>query len=488
MKLISLFRDFLNDTVNLNVTRVNGLESSSEAIQNFVEDSAWEAEILEWRDQGSWAHKTIIKPPDQGEFDADLLVFVEPVEGWSATDYIDTLYQTFRSSGTYSSKVKKWSHCVTITYAGDKKIDVAPCVVNRNGYVDYEVCNGNLNDFEQTRPIEYTEWLKNQNAYSGNNSFRKVTRLLKYLRDVKSTFTCPSVLLTTLLGYRISITDKSGCEFTDIPTALKTIFCRLDDWLQTQYLRPSVCNPYLSSEDFSHLWGDDTQYENFRTVIHRYRVWIEEAFNETGRNESIKKWQRIFGDEFAAGIAIDEARSVSKAARDALYEAASTTAIAAYDAANDLVALVKRLGSRALPPGFEHLPHMKQPIWRHATITLSGIQVRAELYSSRGYGRIGPVVSFDPLGAGRWLHFTAFNSAGLPFGTRDFEVQWRITNTDEAAAAHRQLRGGFENPDESNTRWERLQYRGVHMVEAFVLLRRTRELMGSSQPFKVVIE
>ena len=47
MKLVSLFRDFLNDTVNLNISRVDGLESSCEAIQNFIANSVWEHEILE---------------------------------------------------------------------------------------------------------------------------------------------------------------------------------------------------------------------------------------------------------------------------------------------------------------------------------------------------------------------------------------------------------------------------------------------------------
>ena len=77
-----------------------------------------------WMEQGSWAHKTIIKPVDKGEFDADLLVFVKPIAGWTAEDYIDTLLDAFKANKTYKDMVKPWSHCVTITYANDKKIDV----------------------------------------------------------------------------------------------------------------------------------------------------------------------------------------------------------------------------------------------------------------------------------------------------------------------------------------------------------------------------
>ena len=110
MKLVDLFNEFLNDTVNLNQTRVNGLEDSIEAIKGAVKDSDWKPKIQSWEPQGSWAHKTIIKPVDQGEFDADLLVFVHPVDGWEAADYIEELYTAFRANGTYNDKVRRWSH------------------------------------------------------------------------------------------------------------------------------------------------------------------------------------------------------------------------------------------------------------------------------------------------------------------------------------------------------------------------------------------
>lgn len=48
--------------------------------------------------QGSWAHKTIIRPVDQGEFDADLIAFVQPVDDWSASQYIDELNVAFRQN------------------------------------------------------------------------------------------------------------------------------------------------------------------------------------------------------------------------------------------------------------------------------------------------------------------------------------------------------------------------------------------------------
>ena len=483
MKHTQLFADFLRDTVNLNATRVTQLENSTTAIQNFVNASSWGAEIDSWMPQGSWAHKTIIKPVDQGEFDADLLVFVHPVEGWDAATYINELYSSFQATETYRSKSRRWSHCVTITYANDKKIDVAPVIINRLGYQRLEVCNRDSNSFELSEPRQYTDWLIEQNSYSGGNSFRKVTRLIKYLRDIKHTFTCPSVLLTTLLGYRISLIDSFGTGFSDTPTALKTVFGRLDDWLQANPFKPSVTNPYLPSEDFATTWTD-TQYENFRTVIHRYRGWIDDAYGEADRYESIAKWRRVFGDEFAADVVIEEAKSVSKAALQTL----SVTASLARDVAQDLVTLVKSYGRHALPRGFDLLPHMQRPKWRRAPTQSLSVQVRAKLYRSKGFGEVGSVRSLEVLQPGGWLYFTAHTNTGVAYPTYDFEVQWRITNTDIAAADARQLRGGFNDPHEGNGRWEQLEFRGVHLAEAFVIRRRSVELVGASDPFHVVIE
>nr|WP_236001850.1 hypothetical protein [Paraburkholderia elongata] len=62
MKLIQDFNTLLADTVNLNSTRFGLLESSIEAIESAVRGLDWKPAIVGFAAQGSWAHKTIIKP------------------------------------------------------------------------------------------------------------------------------------------------------------------------------------------------------------------------------------------------------------------------------------------------------------------------------------------------------------------------------------------------------------------------------------------
>ena len=124
MKLVDHFKTFLRSEVNLNDTRVSQLGASVEAVQKAIKASGWGPKILDFDAHGSWAHGTIIKPLTGGEFDADLLVIVEPVEGWEAKDYINKLGAFFDGHGTYKDKVHRYSHCVTIEYAGERRIDI----------------------------------------------------------------------------------------------------------------------------------------------------------------------------------------------------------------------------------------------------------------------------------------------------------------------------------------------------------------------------
>lgn len=482
MKHADLFTQFLNDVVNLNPTRVADLETSIDAIKDAVRASAWPPKIISWMPQGSWAHKTIIKPVDSGEFDADLLVFVQPVKDWSATQYVESLYAALRQSGTYKDKVRRYSHCVTVEYANEKKVDIAPCVVNRGGYEQLEVCNRSTDQFERSEPRKYTDWLVEKNGYSGSNSFRKVTRLVKYLRDIKGRFTCSSVLLTTLLGYRISSADQGKDEFSDTPTALRTIFSRMDDWLQMNLTKPSVVNPFLPSENFAEAWTDD-QYLNFREKIHTYREWIDDAFAELDRSESIGKWRRVFGSDFASSVVLEEGKSVSQSALASLKASVS----GAFLFAGDLVEAVRRFGVAAIPERFYRLPYMERPAWKRARQQLA-VFVKADLHVSEEGTQIGKVDPDQILPAGRWLHFRAVSTTGVPFNSTDYLVEWRVTNTDEAAFKDNCLRGEFYKPKNDNTKWEQLKYRGVHLVEAFVILKRDQTLVGQSEAYRVIIE
>lgn len=192
MKLHDHFKTFLDEHVNLNSTRLSLLEDSIVAVENAVRTLAWGPKVISFAPQGSWAHETIIKPQQGQPFDADLLVFVEPMDGWMPKDYVNELASKLGQLTKYDGKVRRCSHCATIEYAGERNIDIVPCVVNRLYVGQHEVCNRTTNQFENSAPSAYTEWVKGKNGIAGGHDLKKVTRLLKYMRDIKGNFTCPS--------------------------------------------------------------------------------------------------------------------------------------------------------------------------------------------------------------------------------------------------------------------------------------------------------
>lgn len=477
MKLHEHFKVFLDDHVNLNATRLGLLQDSIVAVENAVRTLDWGPKIVSFAPQGSWAHETIIKPQPGQPFDADLLVFVEAKDGWTPKDYVNELATKLGRLPAYEEKVRRYSHCATIEYAGERKIDVAPCVVNRLYAGQYKVCNRVTDEFEASVPAAYTEWVKGKNGVAGGNDLKKVTRLLKYMRDIKGNFTCPSFLLTTLMGLQVYESDRGSVQFADLTTTLKTLVGRLDDWLQARSNVPVVPNPKLPEEDQAGGW-DQTQYTNFRDKVNLYRGWIDDAFAEQDRDESIGKWQRVFGENFAAGEAKQAAERVS--------EADAVGALVPGGYFKDLVEKVKALGAEAVPSRLRQLPHVRRPTWRRAS-DQHAVRVSAMLRTGQYGNTIRGIQSAEPLQPDYWVRFTASGIHGVPF-TDDYKVQWRVTNTDKVASKAGALRGDFYASDEGASRSERLQYRGVHFVEAFLIRKRDNRLMGQSDPFYVVIE
>lgn len=426
MKLAEYFNTFLVDVVNLNQTRIDTLKARVDTIVAAIEGFDVYSEILiDTTPQGSWGHRTIIKPAGiSGSFDADVVAFVTPHDGWAPADYIDHLYDQFKSHGTYSDKVTRKTRCVTIQYANEFSIDVVPCIRRSNIWETTEwIVNRRDHIEEQANPDGYTEWFLQQNTYVGNNQLLKVVRILKYLRDFKLTFSAKSILLTTLVGQRISWFDGMGTEFADTPTALLTVIKRLDAYLQQHSDMPEIANPTLPSELFTRNWDQD-KYTNFRTCINRYAEWIEDAYVENDRDESIVKWRRVFGDDFAKTVVLTKAANLAETQID-------------------------------------DVSHVTKPPW--PVMPAGRIEISATLHSSKEGNFLGTYRSDGPaLSPDTWIHFTAKHSF-----TNGVAIRWQVVNTGWIARAARCLRGGFDKsgPDI----WEHTLYRGKHWVECFAV-------------------
>lgn len=442
MKLADHFNTFLIEVVNLNQSRIDTLKSRVDAVVAASSHfSDFKDLYIEANAQGSWAHRTIIKPVgENGTFDADVVMFLEPHANWTASDYIENLYSCFREHGTYRDKVSRKTRCVTLTYAGEFSLDVVPCI-RKEGWLSttHWILNRHDDVKEQTDPDGFTKWFRTRNGWTGGNQLIKVVRLLKYLRDAKKTFSAKSILLTTLIGERIEFLDELGNDFADLPTSLRTVTKRLDDYLQANPTMPEVVNPVQSDESFTRHW-DQKLYENFRDCIHRYAAWIDDAFVEQDRDESIVKWRRVFGDDFAKGVELKEA-SMSKQA---------------------LVDL-------------SHVKPLPWPYQQFGSITVS-----AKLHRFRQGQFLGTYRSGGPaLQAGTWIKFMASHSFN-----NSVRLHWQVVNTGAAARTASQLRGGFDHGSTDEI-WEHTAFQGEHWVECFAVDSSRGICLGRSGKFVV---
>ena len=130
-RLTDHFTNFLDEVVNLNQSRLDILDQRLATIESFLAEHADFASLMssdELIPQGSYAHKTIIKPLPGHDFDVDALVPMREQFAAAPCDYIPQLYAAFRSSGTYSLMVSRKTRCVTLQYANDFHVDLVPYI------------------------------------------------------------------------------------------------------------------------------------------------------------------------------------------------------------------------------------------------------------------------------------------------------------------------------------------------------------------------
>lgn len=302
MKHLNEFNKFYKSEIRLNPSRLKELRKRVTNIERFLRsDDVLGPRFIDVEIQGSCAHGTIVKPHARNsEFDADVLFYVKEHSGWRVRDYVEILYKRFRESPRYRTKVRRRTRCLVIDYKGEFHIDIVPVVERvhkrffRSSLCHQYVTNRQTGHLEETNPQGFASEFNYFNEVTDGN-LAKVVCLAKYFRDVKRTFSVKSILLTALLMNQVSARDKK--YYADIPSTLRILFLRMNEFLKENEEMPHVFNPSLEDEDFIRHW-DATKYANFREKIALYSQKIDAAYHEKSRYESMRLWQEILGDKF----------------------------------------------------------------------------------------------------------------------------------------------------------------------------------------------
>jgi hypothetical protein len=300
MQLEDHFGVLLRDTVNLSQFRLDTLDDRVAKIYSALkDDTELGPRVLGMSKQGSWAHRTIINPVGDNEFDADFMLYLEDDTEWSAKDFLTNVKSALMRSPVYGKMtVNRKNRCVRVVYANSCHIDIVPAITR--GGLEY-VANYEDDNWELTDPEGFTAWMKEKDTITGGN-LRRVIRLMKFLRDHRGSFTgTRSVILTTLLGEQVSAFRTFGDSgyYKNVPNTLLHIVRDLDEYLQANPTKPVIMDPSGSGTSFDHRWSQET-YANFRDRIHTYAADMDAAYSSTDKDDSVSKWQALFGNGFKA--------------------------------------------------------------------------------------------------------------------------------------------------------------------------------------------
>ena len=430
MKLTNYFKSFLEKEVNLNPSRITLLDERIETITNVLKDSnKFKDNFIDVIPQGSYAHKTIIKPVQStNEFDADILLYIEEFTEWEAEAYVQALYQFFRDNSTYRDKVSRKTRCVTIDYANDFHIDVVP-FMERHG--SKYVTNRHDNTFELTDPEKYTEWLDERNRITKHH-FVKVIRLIKYIRDYKRTFSVKSIILNTLLGEQVNdaaLLEDENC-YKDVPTTLYTVMKKLKAYVENNYYMPTIADPGETGENFGDRW-DQVGWSVFRNKMIFYSDKITEAYEEPDLDKSLAKWKEIFGECFR--------KPETKA------EELQNSVNRSLDSYNNTEQQITELG----------FPLRINPVYK---VRLSG-----RVTKKPGYREYDLSTQGNKVNSGRSIAFSVKNF-NIP---QPYTIYWKTLNRGEYAIQSNCIRGQINPGDSTHT--ESTSFKGNHFVECYIV-------------------
>lgn len=442
MKFVDDFKEFLSEEVNLNQTRIDRLEQSAGAIEDFLSNHDTFKDIfLGVIPAGSWAHHTIIRPvAENDEFDADLLLYIKECADWQPKDYLENLWSAFRSSDRYKSKAQRKTRCVRINYDGDFHIDVVPYLERAGShYITNRLTPEGVGSFEKSDPEKFTAWIDERQRLT-NGHFIKVVRLVKYLRDFKNTFECKSIILMTLLGKQVNAVEAeySSELYTDIPTTLVTLLEKLADDLPDTM--PAVMDPAETGENFSDRYADSWNYSNFRACMINYAKRVQSAYEEEDRDTSITKWRDIFGDEFKPDTL----------KRKALIESYAASVPCAGEQFID-------------QPPYKFPMRIDPRFYARITGRVTGF-ANGQFTQRNGFRQFELAKQGNFVPKNRSLRFTVTTNIQEPYN-----VYWKVRNGGAEANSIQQLRGEISEDQGNRQKTETTSYAGRHYVECYIV-------------------
>lgn len=443
--------------------------------------------------QGSFALGTAIKPTNGNDYDVDAVCLLQAKpEDITQKELKELIGSRLKAHTTYQNILDPKDggrRCWTLKYADSRNfhLDILPAIPDSSIQFDYSKYRNNIDnqrilitdttnedyeliskDWNKSNPQGYANWFQHEmeekirtrsgevfNAsesvetmpvYKRKTTLQKVVQLLKKHRDMhygNNPDKPISIIITTLA-------TKAYNGESNLILALQYIIHHMEDFIEKRGNVYWVENPTNSKENFADKWEN----EPIKSII--FHEWLG-------------KLKHIILDLF------NENKNISESIESAYGLSVKS---------NEIMQAPKNTSSYMSNPIVSfNLPHRQPPKWpiqEKYNVSISATY-KSKYSGAKNYYHNSPYAL--PKNVSIW--FKATTNANIPY-----TIEWQVVNTGEEAkaAGTYQLRGGFEPSNiGNNKREEHTSYKGLHMVQAFVI-NSVGQCVGRSEEFIVNIQ
>jgi hypothetical protein len=432
--------DAFDREITMDEPQIGRMDSAISAISKFLQDR-YDLSTPNFFLQGSYPNRTIVEPPDGGEYDVDLVAYCVASSS-TADDALNVLENHFKSDGRYANRLVRKKPCIRLEYASDDvgkfHVDVVPVRTTGLDQPPYEAPRRG-DGWHQTAPQEYTAWCLAQ-----GEAYGRTVKALKRWRDTQQSVrkAIKSIVLQVLVAEYMPAIENDATRLAGTITALH-------EALEGRQDAPIVVNPVLDTENLAARW-EPASFQSFVTELRQAKELVIQAEATSDLVEAVDAWREVLGDAFPA----PEVNTLGLHVSDTSHEQGV---------------------------GFKG--------WRMGLDPLYDVQVTATVQrGTRGRSRHKYESGGPAILAGKKICFKAH--ARRP-GHAD--VWWQVTNTGGHAREEQGLRGTFltakslsqVTSSDPTEHWESTEYTGSHLVRA--LLVRDGVVVASSPQFQVNI-
>jgi len=185
----------------------------------------------------------------------------------------------------------------------DFHLDVVPCIAPQGFEAPIYVPDWGFKKWIKSHPLGVVTLIQElEDEHPGK--FRNVTKLLKHFRNTHMVYMRPKSYWLVAMSIEAV---KDGAVDTSEPLAV--VFDQLLNHLYTKYspiyqrtdgATPHIKDPMLG-HDVSWNWSRN-DFEAFLRRLEEGKRWTGEALKQDDKDEAIKYWRKVFGDEFPEDV------------------------------------------------------------------------------------------------------------------------------------------------------------------------------------------